>query len=267
MGVVLVPTGNARERLLTYGNEGAGKTFGFFSIMAKMPGHVKAYYLDTDDTVEPYLDGERFSRLASRIEYRVPMDFGECLEFLEEAQRSGGEDDWLVVDRVEELWEMAQSEFSDKVFGTDIDEHVLAHRQALHAAQQKNPQQRASNPFDGFTDWTVIKKRHQRAMRAVRKFPGHVYICAGEKKLIDSMEDSNTTRTYGKAGWKPAGEKNNGYLVRTVLRMQGNNPATWRFTTIKDRERDQADGKSVNDFAIDYLAQIARWKMEMREEG
>ena len=262
-GVVLVPTGVGRERILTYGNEGAGKTYGGFCILDKAEG--KGWYLDTDDTVIPYLDGERFSHLQDRLTFENALfEFGDALEFVEKAKADAGPDDWLFVDRVDWAWDAAQEEFSDKVFGVDIDDHLVSHRKALEDARKNDKSTKAQNPFDGFADWPVIKKRHQRFMRTIMRFPGHVYICAGEKKVDEKLDDSNIQRTYGRVGARPAGEKNNGYLVRTVLRMQGNNPQTWRATTVKDRERDQLDGVGVTDLAMDYLAKVGHWKMEVK---
>lgn len=256
MSVVLIPSGTARERILNYGPEGAGKTYAAFCVMDKTPG--KAWYLDSDQTVMPYLDGERFSHLQDKMEFAEPFDLGEGLEFVEKARQNGGQDDWLVIDRADWVWDAAQEEFSDKVFGTDIDEHMLTYRQSWENQKDKN---KAGNPFDGFTDWTVIKKRHQRFMKNVLRFPGHVMMIAAEKKIIEGMEDGNTVRAYGGEGYKPAGEKNNGHLVRSVLRLQGNNAKTWRVRTVKDREREQLDGVMLGDFALDYLVAVGGWQM------
>lgn len=257
MTMFLVPGGLGRERLLAYGSEGSGKTFGAFSVMDKVPG--RFFYLDTDQTVIPFLDGERFAHLQDRLTFEEPDGFGAAVEFVEKCQQEGAAEDWLFIDRSDWLWDEAQAEFSDRVFGVDIDEHLMQYRQTWQA--QANEAKKAGNPFDGFTDWTVIKKRHQRIIKAVLKFPGHVYMTAAEKKLIQGMEDQNTTRSYGAMGFKPAGEKNNGHAMRSVLRFQGNNPATWRITTAKDRERQQLDGVGVSNFALDYLVKVAKWKV------
>jgi hypothetical protein len=265
MGVLLVPSGVGRERVLAYGSEGAGKTFAAFSIMNKVSG--RAFYLDTDDTVIPFLDGERFHHLQERVTFTTPYEFGEALEQVEKWRAEATADDWLVIDRADWLWDAAQAEFSDKVFGTDIDEHLMQHRMALEEARakaaksnQKAP--KAGNPFEGFTDWPIIKKRHQRIMRAAMTFPGHVYLVTAEKKVDEKLDDPDILRSYGRVGARPAGEKNNGYLVRTVIRFQGNNPQTWRITTVKDREREYLDGVGVKDFALDYLVRIGGWKVK-----
>ncbi|MDX1746615.1 MAG: hypothetical protein R3324_11810 [Halobacteriales archaeon] len=260
--VTLKSTNRSRERILAFGMEGAGKTFGWFSIAAKTDGHF--YVLDTDNTVEPFLDGERFGELADRVTYHVPWGgWEEYVDFLDKALTDMGPEDWLVVDRVDQVWEEAQQEFSRKIFDQGIDEVWMTYRTAMENDKDK----KGGSPFDGFTDWAVIKKLHSRFMvgdstkPGLIRAPGHVYLTAGEKRVDSKLEkDPNVLRTYSRIGVRPAGNKENGHMVRTVLRFIGNTPETWRLTTVKDRERAQLDAVKVGDFATDYLLKIAGWR-------
>lgn len=257
MGLVLRPTGRAPERILAFGAEGAGKTYAWFCVAIKTTGHF--YVLDTDMTVDPFLDGGRFDAAADRITSFVPMEFGEALDQAAQWRKEATKDDWLVIDRLDWAWEAAQDEFSDRVFGVDSDEHFLAYREQVEA-KKADGKKSSKSPFDGMQDWPTIKKRHARLIKTLLTWPGHVYVTTAEKEVNQDFDDADTFRQYGRIGAKPAGEKKNGHAMRTVLRFQGNNPQTWRVTTVKDRERDQLDGKGVSDFAMDYLKKVAGWK-------
>lgn len=263
---ILVPPSSAPERILNYGATGAGKTNAIFCILAKTQG--RAWYLDTDMTVIDFLAGERFAPLSERINVYTPDDMEEAIQFLETASKEAvpGED-WIVVDRIDWAWDEAQNEFSTKVFGASVDEHFMAFRQAFEAEKKKDNDKKSGNPFDGLADWPTIKKRHTRFTRALLKATQrgvHWYAAASEKTIIEKLEkDQDVLRTYGRIGARPAGEKFNGHLARTVLRLMGNSPTTWRMTTVKDRERKQLDGHGVKDFALDYLVEVAGWEVKV----
>lgn len=260
----LVSPWRANERILVYGSEGTGKTYAWMKIAKKVEGHF--WVLDTDLSVIRFLDSEEFQELENKITVATPMDFGEALENVEKWRAQAKNNDWLVIDRVDPLWDEAQEEFSTRVYGASADEHYLAFRGAAEAAKdEKGKWGTSKNPFDGMTDWPTIKKRHMRLMKNVLMFPGHVFLTAAEKELMTGkdMEDRETKDKYGDIGFKPAGEKKNGHLMSTVLRFQGSNEKTWRITTgPKDRQRQRLQGMKIKDFGVDYLMKVAGWKME-----
>lgn len=260
--VMLKPGGNASERFLGYGATGSGKTNAWFNIALHTTGHF--YVLDTDLTVLDFLEGERFSHLEDRITWVYPESMEEAIEHLEEwMQKATPMEDWIVTDRIDWAWDEAQSEWSENVYGRSIDEHYLLYRQEIEEQKKKDPEKRAGNPFDGFTDWGPIKKRHQRITKALMKTTSrkvHWFACASEQEVNEKFEkDATIIRDYGRIGARPAGEKKNGHIARSVIRFMGNNPATWRVTTVKDRERKQLDGQGISDFALDYLVGVGNW--------
>ena len=256
----LKPSTRVPERQLLYGAWGSGKTNAWFSIANHTEGNF--YVVDTDLAVPEFLTGERYGHLEDRIEWQSPEDMAEAIEFLEWAvDKATPLEDWIVVDRIDWAWEAAQEEFTDRIFGKDIDEHFMAFRKSWE--QQKDKSGGAGNPFEGFTDWPTIKKRHARFMKLLMKATKkgvHWVVTAGEKEVDSKLDSQQIQREFGKIGFRPAGEKTNSHIPRTVIRMQGNRPETWRVTTAKDREREQLEGQGVGDFAIDYLLSVAGWE-------
>ena len=237
------------ERIMVYGAAGVGKTTSYLSILKRTAG--RGFILDTDATVVRSTSSERFLPLRDKIEVCTPVDMAEAIEKAETYRGKATAEDWQILDRVDWLWEAAQEEFSNEVWGRDADEHFLLFRKAAEASDKNT----SKSPFDGMQDWPTIKKRHNRVMRVLMTWPGHVFVVAAEKELIRGMESTQTQRDYGTVGFKPAGEKFVSHLTHTVIRMQGNNPSTWRMTTVKDRERTQLDGTGVSD----TVAVVTRW--------
>lgn len=248
----------SRERLLVYGGEGAGKTYDWFSILNSTPDDVTFYVIDTDQTVLPFIESEEFSHLGDRIEFYEPFAWDDAMEMVEKYVENMGEDDWFVIDMLPWFWGAVQDYFTDRVFGRDSDEMWLAHREAVEDADGKG----SANPFDGMKDWTVIKKLYRKLTMSVVRAPGHVFLAAGEKELIEHFESSATMKRYEGVGAKPAGEKNSGHIVRTVLRKYktGTRDVKYRMTTVKDRQREDQQGVEVTDFARDYLLKVAGWR-------
>lgn len=256
--VLVPPNPLDTERILVYGAAGSGKTTGYLSILNRVAG--RGFILDTDATVVRSTSSERFASVRDKIEVITPFDMAEAITQAEAWRKEASREDWLVIDRSDWLWDAAQEEFATEVWGKDADEHFLEFRKAAERATDKG----SKSPFDGMADWPTIKKRHGRMMRVVMTWPGHVYLATAEKELIQGMESTQTQRDYGRIGAKPAGEKHVSHLTHTVLRFQGNSPSTWRLTTVKDRERDQLEGRGVKDFASDYLQGVGGWQVEVR---
>ena len=240
------------ERILAYGGPGAGKTFGWMQIAKATTGHF--YVIDTDQTVLPYLESEEFAELEGRITYVEPWDWSEYIDFLKEHRSAIKPGDWMVVDMMSEPWNEVQRYFVDQVWGEEEGDFWLKY------AKQVNQNDGGSKtPFDGMVDWQAIKKLYKRFQMALLKQPGHLYLATGEKQLHhhDSSATKRTYERYGN-GFKPDGEKTLGHIVRTVLRFTNQ-----RFTTVKDRQREYHQGKKIDNFARDYLRDVAGWKVDV----
>lgn len=252
----LVSPHDSRERILSYGGFGTGKTFDYFDILKHTPDDVMLRVIDTDQTVAPFLESDEFAPYAHRVEYFEPFGWADGVEAVEKFTDASEPDDWLAVDLSDFFWDAVQDYFTEQVFGQSSDEMWLQYRAAT---QEEKDGKGAPTPFDGLKDWTVIKKVYRKfTMRLVRA-ECHIFLTAREKELIEHFENSETMRKYGGEGYKPAGEKSMGHIVRTVIRKKGGSGSPWRMTTIKDRQRELVKGQKVDSFAKNYLLAIAGW--------
>lgn len=267
----LVSPHKAPERILVQGTYGTGKTYNWFTIANDTPDDVKFYVIDTDQTVLPYVESDEFGHLADRIEVEEPWEWPDYIEFLKRAGKEAKtrarkhwtkgrrSDDWLIIDMASEAWDAVQTYYSDQVFGEDIGDFWLEYRKQAEAGESGS-----MSAFDGNTDWQAIKKLYKQFKKHVTRFPGHVYLATGEKKYAEHLENEATKRDFGgkqAKGFKPEGEKTLGHMTRTVLRAHN-----YRYTTIKDRQREPQQGRKVESFAKDYLMRVAGWKPAKAEE-
>lgn len=254
----------AGERILAQGTFNAGKTHNWFDIANATPDDVTFHVIDTDDTVLPFIESDEFAHLEDRMNWIEPIEWPEYIHFLKDATKHAKKkaarnwtkgrrsDDWLVIDMASELWEAVQAYYSDKVYGTDIADFWLEYRVRAEGGEKGS-----TSPYDGMTDWPTVKKLYKQAKSLITRFPGHVYLATGEKKMAEHVESEATKRQFNGAakGWKPEGEKTLGHMTRTVIRCHNQ-----RYTTVKDRQREPQKGARVSDFSKDYLIKVAGWK-------
>lgn len=264
MAVLLQPTKNSRERIIGMGGPGSGKTHTWFQIARHTPDHVNFYALDTDQTVERFLDSDEFSSLEDRVTYHEPMDWMEYAETIRKWNEQMTRDDWLVVDMISQAWDEVQEYFTEEVFGQDIGSYFL------EARKQLGDKKTLGSGFDGWKDWTVINKMYRYFANSIKRCPGHVYIATPADKIDSDNESRENLKLYGHIGYKPRGQKHTGHAAQTIIMFHQNNRNDYLMTTAKDRQREYLKGEKNRNFAIKYLKNIAGWEkvnVGAREEG
>lgn len=253
----LVPSKNARERILGMGGPGSGKTHSWFQIAKNTPEHVKFYVLDTDQTVERFLDSDEFSHLQDRIEYVEPASWPEYVETLQEwVKNDMNPEDWLVVDMISQAWDEVQEYFTEEIFGSDIGSYFMRVRKDMEEKGKKT----LGSGFDGWKDWTVINKLYRVFANTIKRAPGHVYLATPADKIDFDNEQAENLKLYGHVGYKPRGQKHTGHAAQTILMFHRTNSGDFKITTVKDRQREDMKGESNRNFAIKYLKGYAGWE-------
>ncbi|MDX1746984.1 MAG: AAA family ATPase [Halobacteriales archaeon] len=242
-----------RERILVMGSFGTGKTYGWLKIAEWMqrtesPGHV--YVIDTDRAAERMLaPGGDFDDLAN-VTVRDVYEWTQYQDALEEFLPILTEHDWLVIDFVGSAWSAVQDWYVETIYDSSIDEFFLQARLNM----------KSGNPLDGWKDWSVINRVYKKWMdKIVHRTASHVYMTAVADPVRDT-DDQALRQIYGRIGARPRGQKDLGHHPHTVAlnTALGNE---WYMTTVKDRSRPLVTGKQINDFAIDYLVNIAGWSV------
>lgn len=259
------PSTPRRERILVYGGPGSSKTRSWLTIAdlyRKMKSPGTFYHLDTDDAYDANV--EEFPALAESgiVVSQYVYDWEMYTEVAKEFAAKAGPDDWIVTDLFDKGWEEAQNYFSEQVFGVDKGDYFLAARMEMEESKKKN---KNLQPFDGWTDWSVIKPLHaQWANNVIFRHKAHVYLAATQKPISRANDKKDVIDTFGHLGSKPGGEKSIGvHGVNTVIKFTQKVKGTWIMDTAKDRgSRDIMDGTVNKNFAMDYLVRLAGWKLK-----
>ncbi len=255
--------GRSRERILEFGSPGTGKTRDIFAIMTWLQGTgAKFYYIDTDDTVERFLEAPHYECLAEDnggpLIHLPAYDWETVKEHRDRIKADFNPNDWIVLDLASSLWEMVQNWYVRHVFKMDMADFLLMVRMAM------KKDEKALKAFEGWKDWPAIKSEYAGVMDDLLfKMRAHVYMTAIVSKISD--EDDKLTKTiFGPYGCKPGGNKQLGHQSQSVLLKTVNRDGEIFATTVKDRERQRWSefrvGESPQQFAKSYLMGVARWR-------
>lgn len=277
-----------KERILTAGTPGTGKTFAWACLARAMPQH-KFYIIDPDDGVRRVLyevdaeTGERvFPDLSNIVYYFTPKWYAKGAEKVGEFTKLNDPglesylsgvadawklikpkikpDDWVVVEHLGNLWARVQDAFADEVFEKDIGQYFLEKRKALREGAKR------LDALEGWTDWSVINKLHNDDFLIPICFecPAHVYMSTSFATVEPkSRGDAQLKAFYGDTTIRLEGQKHNPFRAQTILMLKASGSRdSRRFymnTFLKDRGRTWAENAEVTDFYYDYLVMIAGW--------
>lgn len=260
-----------RERILSYGGPGSGKTRGWLSIAdlyvkTKTPG--RFYVLDTDDTYWASVEEYPAVEESGIVEQIRAYDFPGYQEAAKEFKAKATADDWVIADLFDKGWEDVQNYYSEQVFGADKGAFFLSMRKQV---EESNKQVKNFQPFEGWTDWPTIKALHAEwANDLLFRHPAHVYLVAGMKPVArtgQTADSKDIIDAFGHVGAKPGGEKGlAAHGVNTVLKFtQTKAGEEWVLDTAKDRGgREPLIRKAVpkSGFGMAYLVGVAGWKLK-----
>jgi hypothetical protein len=263
-----------REFILTFGVGGTGKSTAILEV-ARLCPDVLFHVMDSELQNYNRLLATAFTDLNNVVVYPIDStEWDEYTKTIPEINEKMGRDDWLVVDFATPSWDAVQGWFVDKVHDQDIDEYFLAKR--IKNQQMKDRASKGdkdTKEIKGFAalsgqdgDWQVINKTYFKGFyNALLKCPGHVYMTA-EQDTIGKDDDREVKAAYGPYGIKPKGQKKLGYVPMTSLWLTKARVGKYAITTIKDRGRPELEDEPLNNFAVDYLMNVAGWK-KMPVEG
>lgn len=263
----------ARERILTLGVQGTGKSYAPLTIARMCPGS-QFHILDTDysDSYEVGLDTE-FSDLNNVEIHKVGYDdwclcgpvCKGCDGFKGTAERLAsliGPDDWLVVDTASCSWDSVQAWFIQETFGKDSAEYFMEVRKRKEGQKDDGKGKKSLGALEGWMDWPVINKNYSPIYSTITRIQGHLYVTAEQAQLSDD-DDREVKKLFGPYGVKPRGQKRLGHVPRTVLLFTKSRAGEYSMTTIKDRHRVEQEDIEFENFAMDYLVKVAGWKKKL----
>ena len=248
----------ARERILLYGEPGVGKGEAVLSIArmlkaTKSPGRV--YVIDNDKS---YLFAAELQSLGDYLIVEEVYDFPEYRDALNKFLKKITPNDFLVCDLMSESWSAVQTYYTDQIHGDE----------AAYFLEFRKRSAAGGNALDGWTDWQYINKLYFNfAKPFVYKSPCHIIACATADPVARPKagstvgDDKETISVFGSVGWKPDGQKRLKHQFNTTIFLFKDNRSIHRMTSVKDRGRSLIIGQEVHNFAIDYLKNVAQWKV------
>lgn len=253
-----------RERILTFGGPGAGKSSGLLEIARRCPD-TTFHICDTDFGSYAKLLATQFTDLTN-VEVHTIEEWPETVETVKKIIATMGKDDWLVVDSITPTWDMVQGWFVEAVHGVDIDQFFLERRKALQKIRDDNAGKDVKVP-KGFAaisgedgDWQVINKHYFALYRLLRNAPGHVYLTA-EAEMVGKDDDGAVKDLFGGIGVKAKGQKKLGYVPDSVIWLRKKRTGEWTMSSVnKDRGREELDDEPFDNFAVTYLMKVAGWR-------
>lgn len=267
------PPITALERLLVAGPQGTGKTRNILKIAARCPDDT-FWVIDTDDSYPrmmeeglrrgelPELPNVHILDVPSEEPTWASAEFPDFTKALKELRSEVSRDDWLVMDQGAPTWDAVQDYFTERVFDSNIEEYFLEVRiEKEKAKKKKGADSKSLGAFEGWMDWPVINKLYRVLHKEITTWPSHVYMTA-EVTQVSKEDDRDDRKTFGPYGVKPRGQKRWPYIVQTVLLTAKKRAGVYTLTTVKDRERPELEDEEFEDFAVDYMMEVAGWQEE-----
>ena len=258
------------ERILVYGTTGTSKTFSALNI-ARWSQRTKSdavfYSLDSDNSIVNQLE-EEFPEL-SNVATPVPcIDYPDYVDGLRKVLPVVRPDDWIIVDFIGTYWSACQRYFTEQIFGEGIESYFLAARKEMElynsSRGRKDKEQKKVDTFDGWKDWSIINKMHDRfILDLCMRQKCHVFATSRADKLFtegEAADPKENVDIYGRWGFKPEGQKFLGHNFRTILLSQKDGK-DYKLNSVKDKGRELLEGATVRDFTITYLKNIAGWAL------
>jgi hypothetical protein len=258
MAMTYKPKMRTRERILSFGVQGVGKSNAILTVAKKCPD-VTFYVIDTDysESYARALDSEYEGLENVEITRVSPDDWENMIPAIDAINSKMGVDDWLIFDSMSPTWEAVQEWFIERVHGQSIDDYFMDVR--MKKENTKGKDSKALGALEGWMDWPVINKVYFRLYKQLMATPGHLYMTA-EQVAVNDDEGREIKGLFGPYGVKPRGQKKLGHLPQTVLLFTKNRAGEYAITTIKDRNRAELESQPIEDFMRDYMVKIAGWR-------
>lgn len=254
----LTPSIRPRERLLTFGVAGVGKSNAILNLARYCPEST-FHVMDNDFSYDRLLATD-YSDLANVYPFVPDLDepWTSLLDWAKERKGEVAPDDWVVYDSLTPTWDWVQAWYTEGVFKQDMAEYFLEVRK-MKTSGKEGGKDKNLGAFEGFMDWPVINKQYMKLYQTIVQMPCHVYGTA-ELANISEDKDAEIKSMYGSYGVRPKGQKSMGHKFSTVLLLTKSRAEEYRITTIKDRGRREVENLRVEEFAFDYFAEIAGWQ-------
>lgn len=225
-----------RERILFFGPMGTGKTTAIASLMKSFPDS-DIYLIDTDAGYEKifrelYPDVKNF-------EIFECDSMSDVMEALEEIEGVAKPNDWVCIDKLDDIWEFSQNAWSEAMTG---EPHIMEHlmkKQKTEGARLKEQGKRAPIfAMDQLEVWPAINFIHNyRFADILKRGKFNVMGVAGIRDKTEGLDDEMASIFRG-IKFMPGGQKHNTHRYDTVIMAEVDvtkEIPAYTMTSLKDR--------------------------------
>lgn len=242
-----------RERILTLGGPGSGKTYSWLKLASHFK-NAQFHVIDTEIGAERSL--QEFPQLTNVTVYPV-AEWTEYREVQKEIINVAGENDWVVIDMADKAWSAVQRYFISEIFDKEMGTYFMEARRKIKK-DAKSLFGGRDAALKGWVDWVVINRLYEDFIfPLVYRSPAHLYM-ASSAQPVSEEDDKEVRELYGPYGLRPAGQKALAYQPDTVLLLSHARDGYY-MTTIKDRGgRKYFDRQKLHNLCLQY-GKVAGW--------
>lgn len=258
------PTGTPLpEAILLAGREGSGKTWATLCTARAIVGSGgRVFIIDGDFSrgTERALGGS-FRDLAGDVEHSYAFQWETITELGTKYADIAGPGDLVVVEFAYQLWDAVQDWWERSLRGKSAAEVSEDKVRKMVQSGKKAPEPREPH------EWTAINAHLRNFMISlVYQSGAHTIFTTSVKEMRSDSRDQQAVKDlWGPWGVKAAGQSELGHQMQTVLLMKRKRN-TWTMTTVKDRDRPLLEDEEWDDFAEDYLVEVAGWQKEVKRK-
>lgn len=242
-----------RERILTLGGPGSGKSYGWLKLASYFK-NAQFFIIDTEIGAERSL--QEFPNLKNTHIYPV-ADWPEYRDAEKDLLEKATEGDWIVLDMADKAWSAVQRYFISEIFDREMGEYFLEARKKIKK-DAKSLYGGRDAALKGWVDWVVINRLYEDFIfPLVYRSVANLYMASSAQPV--SEEDTKEIRElYGPYGLRPAGQKALAYQPDTVMLLSHARDGYY-MTTIKDRGgRKYFDRARLHNLCLQY-GKVAGW--------
>jgi|694.fasta_scaffold07683_12 hypothetical protein len=243
------------ERIMLFGGGGAGKTTAVLSI-AEHLAHGRMWVIDNDYSYAYQRAlATDFSTVDNVEVIEVDADWEECVNAIERVVAEADPTvDWLVIDPFSPMWNYVQTWMSTRVHGADIDEYMIDLR------RDTDDRKEFHKSLNEAMNWPIVDRVWtEKVLKPLRRWRGHLILVC-EATETGKFDDDESKGLFGHLGVKPAGQKRTHHIASTNLLLTKTSHGEYRMTTAKDRNRAEQERQAFDNFALDYLRDVAGWQ-------
>lgn len=254
------------ERLLLFAGGGGGKTEACLQIARHIGlGHMHVYENDISFAWDRALATD-FQDVDQAGKVTLNPADGTWQNTLETVTNMVGSadanaGDWIVLDSMTPTWEQVRSWYLQQVYGEDAAGYLINLKK-----EYADDMSAYAKALADSMNYDIINKEYNRLYGLLFKWKGNLAVTA-EAAQIGTREGDEEKMIFGHLGYKPAGQKRLHYIASTNVFLVHRSRDVWVMSTAKDRNRDDMENAQVENFALDYLVQVAGWKPMPKKAG